>query len=154
MQKHNLFYLRIIIVAFAWVYSAQLHAEEANDEEVTSEESAANVEALASEEPLSIADIKKSAQRDPQLLNLPIAQTHSGVLRKARNRLIFFRPPYPYELADESRRHLIYVDLSGAVYTPPLSQYLDSRVTIYGKVETTGKNSRQVVLKASNLGKR
>lgn len=166
MQKRNPFLIRILIVAFALFFGAQLKAEEGNDEAEANEESAASAEAgpdeesvidngaIASDEPVAIADIKKSAQRDPRLLKLPIAQTHEGVLRKARNRLIFFRPPYPYELVDASGNHMIYVDLTGAVYPPPLSQYLNGRVTLSGKVETTGKNSRKVVLKASNLGKR
>ncbi len=136
MLNSKLLLIRTLIVAFAVVFHPPLQAEEDMDE------------------PVAIADIKKSAQRDPLLLGLPIAQSHEGILRKSPNRLIFFRPPYPYQLVDESGRHIIYVDLSGAVYTPPLSQFLNGRVTIYGKVESTGKNSRQVALKASNLGKR
>lgn len=136
MSKLNLLFIRTLIFAVVCTF---IHFSQAETEV---------------EEPLQIDDIKKSAQRDPQLLNLPIAQSHEGILRKSRNRLIFFPPPHPYELTDASGRHLIFVDLSGAVFTPPLSKHLLVPVVIYGKVESSGKNSRQIVLRANHLGRR
>lgn len=136
MRRVKLFSIRILAISFACTFCHLIHAETATDE------------------PVVLDDIKKSTQRDPQLLNLPIAQAHEGTLRKARNRLLFFRPPHPYELADASGRHLVYVDLSGAVFTPPLSHHLNVPVVIYGKVESTGKDARQIVLRANHLGRR
>jgi hypothetical protein len=81
-----------------------------------------------------------------------LAQSFEGKLLPARNRMLFFRPPHPYQLNDSQGNRIAWVNLENAIYTGSVGNYLQKEVVVHGVLRTPDDDSlRNNVLDVKNL---
>lgn len=81
-----------------------------------------------------------------------LAQSIEGELRRARNRMLFFPPPHPFELTDTEGKRMAWVNLHNAIYSGSIGQFLQKRVVIHGEIVTPeDESARNSVIEAKKL---
>lgn len=138
---HNLPRLFLVLMVSALMASAE-NAETATEDRVQ----VRDVEVVVEQAPAPPVSTTNTSA--PKLL----PQSFEGKLVRARNRMIFFPPPHPYQLNDLNGNRIAWVNLENAIYTGSIGGYLQKQVIIHGRLRTPNDDSpRNKVLDAKNL---